>query len=294
VTDARDAIQFLWDQTVRGINNGLTLGELIAQVQLPARFERSYLTQQHYGLAEHHVRQIHAGLRGWFDGYEAELFPLPTQERARRMIDGFGGRSAVAAQATSAMSEGDLRWALELATWLVRSETGPDGRADGGSDDERALLASVLRLIGQRTTAANIRNWCLTRALELENKIHLDRLRGYRASRGQVLSQHPASFVHGLKVILEPSRAAGVHTHVGFDFGNGPVAGLLIRGGVAVPTDGSAADHVMALDLATWADMLVGSLSLVDALAGGRVAITGDAVAARAAMACFDHPSFAP
>jgi len=81
VTDARDAVQFLWDQTVRGINRGLTLGELIAEVQLPDRFDRTYLTQQHYGLVEHHVRQIHAGLRGWFDGLESELLPLPTLER---------------------------------------------------------------------------------------------------------------------------------------------------------------------------------------------------------------------
>ena len=147
VTDARDAIQFMWDQTVRGINKGLTLGELIAQVQLPERFQRSYLTQQHYGLVEHHVRQIHAGLRGWFDGHEAELFPLPTVERATRLIAGFGGRDEVAAQAQAALDTDDVRWALELATWLVRSELGDDGRADGGSASERALLGNVLRTI---------------------------------------------------------------------------------------------------------------------------------------------------
>ena len=81
VTDARDALQFLWDQTVRGINKGLSHGELIEFVQLPDFFNRSYLTQQNYGLVEHHVRQIHNGLVGWFDGIESSLFPLPTVER---------------------------------------------------------------------------------------------------------------------------------------------------------------------------------------------------------------------
>jgi alkyl sulfatase BDS1-like metallo-beta-lactamase superfamily hydrolase len=49
VTDYRDAIQFLWDQTVRGLNKGLSADELTAFVQLPARFDRTYFTQQFYG-----------------------------------------------------------------------------------------------------------------------------------------------------------------------------------------------------------------------------------------------------
>lgn len=292
VTDARDAVQFLWDQTVRGINRGLTLGELIAQVQLPERFERSYLTQQHYGLAEHHVRQIHSGLRGWFDGYEAELFPLPTLERTARLIDGFGGRPAVLNAAREALQSDDLRWALELATWLVRSELAADGRADGGSAEERSMLASALRAIAQRTTSANNRNWCLTRALELDGEINLSNLRGFRVSRGQVLSRDPATFVHALKVVLEPARAVGLHAHLGFDFGEGIAAGLQIRDGVAVPTDGAGAEYLLTMALETWAEIVSARATLTEAIADGRVAISGDATAAQTAMACFDHPSF--
>lgn len=99
VTDYRDAIQFLWDQTVRGMNKGLSADELTQFVQLPKRFERTYFTQQFYGLVEHHVRQIHTGLIGWFDGVESSLFPLPPLQRAQRLIAGFGGRDAVRRQA---------------------------------------------------------------------------------------------------------------------------------------------------------------------------------------------------
>ena len=275
VIDARDAVQFLWDQTVRGINNGLTLGELIDTVQLPKRFDRSYLTQQHYGLVEHHIRQIHAGLRGWFDGYEADLFPLPTRERTTKLIEGFGGRSAVLSAAEAALADNDLRWALELATWLVRSETGPDGRADGGTSEERSMLASALRAIAQRTTSANNRNWCLTRALELDGNVDLSRLRGFRANRFQVLSRDPATFVHGLKVILEPDRSEGLHAHVGFDFGEGVAAGLQIRDGVAVPTDGADADYVLSMALETWADLLTKKTTLRDAVSAGHVSNRG-------------------
>ena len=91
-TRYRDSIQFLWDQTVRGINKGWTSEEIAHRVVMPAVYDRDYFTRQGYGLAEHHVRQIYVGLRGWFDGDEAKLFPLETTERNARLIAGFGGR----------------------------------------------------------------------------------------------------------------------------------------------------------------------------------------------------------
>ena len=42
--DYRDSIQFMWDQTVRCANLGLTLNETIAAVRLPAYFEKHYTT----------------------------------------------------------------------------------------------------------------------------------------------------------------------------------------------------------------------------------------------------------
>jgi len=292
VIDARDAIQYLWDQTVRGINRGLTLGELIAEVQLPARFDRTYLTQQHYGVVEHHVRQIHAGLRGWFDGYEAELAPLPTLERTQRLIAGFGGRAAVLTAAKAALAADDLRWALELATWLVRSEPSTDGRADGGNADERAMLGAVLRSIGERTMSANLRNWCMTRARELDGTVDLSRHRGFRASRGQVMAYPPATFVHGLKTALDPDKAVDLDAHLAFTI-DGMTAGLHLRSGVAVPTDGDGADHTITLTLATWADVLSGTTAFSEAVAAGDITIDGDDDTVRHALACFDPASLA-
>jgi len=292
VIDARDAIQFLWDQTVRGINKGLTLGELIAEVQLPARFERSYLTQQHYGLVEHHVRQIHAGLRGWFDGNEAELFPLPALERTQRLIAGFGGRADVLGQAKTALADNDLRWALELSTWLVRSEVAPDGRADGGSDIERDQLGAVLRAIGQRTTAANIRNWCMTRALELDGEIDLSRHRGFRVGRSQALASDADTWVHALKTTVVPELAADTDTHLAFTIGD-VTTGLHIRRGVAVPTTGVDADHTLTMTHETWADIISAKQTLAEALDTQMVAISGDRAHVTGALACLEHASFA-
>ena len=288
-TLARDAIQFLWDQTVRGLNRGLTATELIEAVQLPEVYRSTPLTQQLYGLAEHHVRQIQAGLVGWFDGTEAELFPLPTAERCRRLIAGFGGREAVAAQAQQALDGGDVRWALELATWLVRSETGDDGRADGGTADERALLASVLRTIGQRTTSANLRNWTLTRARELEGSVDLARHRRHRFSSVEVELGDPAAFLGRLRVVVVPERTTGIDDELAIRLADGPIVGLRVRHGVVVVTDGASASVTVDIDRSTLADVLAAGTTLGQALDAGRATVTGDRSTLAVLTSCFDH-----
>ncbi|MGB5756197.1 MAG: alkyl sulfatase dimerization domain-containing protein [Acidimicrobiales bacterium] len=292
LTIYRDSIQFLWDQTVRGINRGLTTDELIGFVQLPQSYQRSFRTRQFYGIAEHHVRQIHAGLRGWFDGNEASLLAMPPLERAKRLIAGFGGADQVRSQAEAALEADDLRWALELASWLVRCEEDRTGRVDGGTAADRALLASVLRTVAKRTTSANLRNHCLTRALELDGVLDLSRFRVHRFGRAEVLANPPEMYVHTLRVLLDPAAVEGIDLHLRFEFEHGAGAGLHFRNGVAVPTDGVGAASAIALDHQTWADVLSNRLTYDDAVAAGRIRQTGDPAAIRRALGGLDLDSF--
>ena len=282
---ARDAIQFLWDQSVRGINKGHTLGDLSAFVQLPEAYGKTYFTQQMYGLVEHHVKQIHAGLRGWFDGDEATIFPLPPAERAARLVEGMGGESSVRVEVEKAIAANDLRWGLELATWLVRRHR------DAAPDEvDRKLLASALRAVAQRTTSANLRNWCLTRALEHEGSIDLERFRVHRFQREVVEATAPTALVHSLGVVLDPIAADGLDIDLRWRFSDGSTTGLHLRNSIAVPTTGDRAEHEIEVDLDVWADLLRGSLSFDEAVEAGSVVISGDRDTVRRAIACFDFP----
>ena len=226
------------------------------------------------------MRQIRSGIFGFFDGHEANLFPLSTQDHADRMIKGFGGKETVRSQAQGAIDHDDLRFAIELSSWLAYS-TDP-------SDSDKQLLASALRLVAQRTPAANIRNWCLARARHLDGSLDATRFNTHRINKRQILSGPISSAVSILRVLLEPTRAEGVDTHIAFNFSQGQKAGLHIRNCVAVPTDGSSATNSISCELAVWADILSGSTTLSQAIAASVLQIDGNKTQVLRALACFD------
>ena len=275
----RDSLQFLWDQTVRGINKGFSTDQLAETVRLPDLYDVDYLTSERYGIAEHHVRQIHNGLRGFFDGDESKLLPVAPAERYGRLIKGFGGRDAVTRQVDSALQADDVRWATELATWLVRSE--------GATDPDRQLLARCLRVIAERTPAANIRNWCLARARHLDGTTPMNTMFRHRFTQRALDGLSTASAISTLRVLLDPSRVEGFECHVGFVVGDDRT-GLHIRNGVAVPTSGEGADVVLTMSRATLDSLLSEKAQLSDAVADGSVHITGDEESARTALGAFE------
>ncbi|WP_397420579.1 alkyl sulfatase dimerization domain-containing protein [Phenylobacterium sp.] len=283
-TRYRDSIQFLWDQTVRGMNKGQTTDHLAHSIVLPPACDDDYLTTEFYGVAEHHVRQIAAGVRGWFDGDPGGLFKVEPTERAGRMVAGFGGAETVRNLVDEARTANDLRWALELSSWLA-------ARA-GATAGDRQLLADVLRDIASRTTAANIRNWCLTRARDIDGSTDLSRLREHRFRAGQLARLTPREALNLIRVTLDPAPAAGLDHHIGIHFSDAPPAGLHIRNSVSVATDGVGAASTVTMSYADLTGVISGSSTLSEALATGAAIIDGDARAVRAALACFEIPGF--
>lgn len=272
----RDSIQFMWDQTVRGINKGWTMDEISSRVTLPALYDQDYLTSERYGVTEHHLRQIFTGLRGWFDGDESKLFPLEPSERFARLIEGFGGRAEVALQSSAALDSDEIRWGVELATWLVRSAE--------ATQADRDLLARGLRLVAQRTPAANIRNWAITRARHLDGQTPMDRFMVHSFGAKTIAHAASTDLVHTLRVLLDPVKAEGLETHVCFVV-DGEAAGLRLRNCVAVPTDGAGAAGTASMTRSTFVSVLSGRTKWSDA----DITVTGDSAAVDAVRRCLDH-----
>lgn len=160
VCTTRDALQFVYDQTVRGINSGLSPAELIDAVRLPPQLADHPMLSQTYGEVWHHVLAIYAGLLGWYDGNATGLIPLHPQHEAGRIVEGFGGVQPALRAAESALDEGDPAWCARLCEHILRVQ--PDSTA-------RELQSRALRQAAHRTPAWGSRNALLTQALELED-----------------------------------------------------------------------------------------------------------------------------
>jgi uncharacterized sulfatase len=92
LSDYRDAIKFVYDKTIEGMLKGMTPGELVEYVKLPAHLaEKDYLGE-YYGNVAWGVRSIFNGHVGWFDGNPTTMNPLPPTEEAKRMAALAGAR----------------------------------------------------------------------------------------------------------------------------------------------------------------------------------------------------------
>ncbi len=282
----RDSIQLIWDQTVRFANRGYTLDEMIHEIKLPDEFERDFHTQQLYGVVEHHVRQVYTGLFGWFDEDASQLFPLPPLARAKKMIEGFGGRAVMRARFDDALADQDYRWALELGHYLTVFEDADDPEAD------RLRLAGALRAVAQSSPAANIRNWCLTRALELDRTIDLTRFRIHRIREAEVLAGDAARWVAILRVFLDAEQAAGFGDCLGFEFDDGSSAGLMIRHSVAIPVDFESCALKWTMSVTDWAKLLSGKCTLSSTLAEDPALGPSEQEKIRTFLSLFDLVSF--
>ncbi len=157
--DYRDAIRFVFDKTVEGMNKGLTPDELVQYVQLPNRLAQKDYLIEYYGNVEWGVRSIFAGHLGWFDGNPTHLFSLAPKEEARRIAGLAGGPGSLLKQAQKAVSSQDHQWAAQLSDYLLA--------LDPNDSEAKKVKAKALSGLAVNLLTATGRNYYLTVAQEL-------------------------------------------------------------------------------------------------------------------------------
>lgn len=163
LTNYRDAIRFVFDKTIEGMNKGLVPDELVDYVKLSARFADKDYLREYYGNVEWAVRSIFAGHLGWFDGNPTNLFSLSPREKARRIADLAGGRDALLKSAQKALASKDYQWAAELADHLIALSP--------KVAEPKKLKADALTALAEQLLTATGRNYYLTAAKELQDDI---------------------------------------------------------------------------------------------------------------------------
>jgi alkyl sulfatase BDS1-like metallo-beta-lactamase superfamily hydrolase len=254
LTDYRDAISYVYDQTLRWINLGLLPDDLVEKVQLPEHLSESEWLGNFYGGVPHSVRQIYVGELGWFNADPTTLAPLNIRESSARYVALIGGRDAVLTEAKKAAAEGDHQWAAELVSHLVR--------IDQTDTEARKMKAEALRTLGYGTPNSNWRNFYLTAARELDGTIDYSLAIQINAP-DQIAAMPGSALLESLRFRIDPEKTTDLATAIGVEVSDtGETVGLIIRRGVLEVTDTLPTDATVVISSPK---QLIAGVVLVDA-----------------------------
>ena len=288
LSDYRDAISYVYDQTLRWINKGLLPDDLVEKVHLPSALAESEWLGDFYGGVPHSVRQIYVGELGWFNADPTTLAPLNVRESSRRYVRLLGGRDPVLAAATEAAAAGDHQWAAELVSHLVR--------IDPADSEARQLKSRALRTLGYRTPNSNWRNFYLTAARELDGTIDYSLAIQINAP-DQIAAMPGSALLASLRYRVDPEKVGATEVTAGVHVaGSDETVGLHVRNGVLEVTAAIPGDARFVL---TAPQQVVAGMVFLDPVEvlgealekGAATFSTGDLEAARAFFSVFEARS---
>lgn len=274
-TAHRDALAYVYQQTVRGINRGLGPDEIAREVRLPHQIADIPELYPAYVDVEHMARGVYGGLLGWFANDTAELHPPAAAELGAEIVQGFGGARALLERAEQVLKEKRYNLAAKLAAYALAD--------DPGNQDARQIKAAALRKMAQATpTGIQTRNFLLHEALQLEGEIPIDD----PGAHGKfplpveaVRTLPPASTLETLSYSIDGKRALGLVATVRIDITDtGESFALTIRHGATEFAQSAPENYDLSLkfDRQAWAEILLGHNGLREMVDDGRAEFTGD------------------
>jgi alkyl sulfatase BDS1-like metallo-beta-lactamase superfamily hydrolase len=118
LTRYRNAIQYVHDETVKGMNAGKDVYTLMQEIKLPASFD---LTES-FGKVSWSVRGIYEGYAGWYDMNPSNIYELPASSVYPDLVRLAGGPEAVVRLALEKMDAGKPVETLRLTDVVLASD----------------------------------------------------------------------------------------------------------------------------------------------------------------------------
>jgi alkyl sulfatase BDS1-like metallo-beta-lactamase superfamily hydrolase len=120
MTRIRDAVQYVHDATVAGMNEGKELHALMREIRLPEELELS----EGHGKVAWGVRSIWEGYSGWFRTDTVDLYDVPARAVHGELAQMAGGGSALAERALARLAANQPVEALHLLDVAQTAEPG--------------------------------------------------------------------------------------------------------------------------------------------------------------------------
>ena len=266
LTIYRDGIQYIHDQTIRLINEGLYPDEIVELIKLPENLAKSPYLFEFYGTVRWSVKSIFNGYLGWFSGNPSELDPLTRKERAVMISKLAGGDEILFKELNAAVENKQMQWALELSDHLMT--------LNYSIDKVKELRKQALIYEASVSSNPNKRNYFLTSALELnknfKNEVLIERT-------DQLLEQISIDTLFDvLSVRFNPDEGNN-ELSACFIFSSGVIKNIDIRNKVAVvsSTKRDNCDLYIKTDEIEFKRILVGLENPVTSIASGKIEIVG-------------------
>lgn len=282
LTNFSDAIQFVNDQTLQYLNRGYTAGEMMDLIVLPPHLASSPYLQETYGRKDWNIVHIFRYYRGYYTGKVRDLFPQSTLSEAQMSAFLAEGDGDLASKAQAALDI-NPEWALRLADDALVLD--PDNPV-AFETKKAAMLA-----LAENTMNSQARNMLLSDYLLMTDQAHMsfdfgDPKLAFSRIDNNVVPLMPMNTLHRiLAVNLNASKSVATDLVVGLQLTdikmNDPNAPdrytLTIRKGILEvdPPSASEGQFEIVTDSLTWKQLVLAKLDPEDAIANGKVAISG-------------------
>ena len=282
LSNYRDAIQFVHDQTVRYINKGLTPEEIVEKVSLPKQLADHPFLREFYGTVEWSVKAVFTNYLGWFSGDPVDLTPLTRKNKADRMVRLVGINKMIDA-AKSALNEGDLQWALELSSHVLH--------VNNDQNEAKDIKIEALALLGRNQISANGRNYYITGAFEEANEVILKG--SNKRTREQAVQLLPIEYIiYALPGKFKPEDCAEKSDVIYFEFTDTDKHLILtIRNSIAIVAEGPVSKYDVKVTSSekVFREIMSSGIRALTAYTSGELEVDGGPMAFRNIMSCFER-----
>jgi len=115
LTRYRDAIQYVHDETVKGMNAGKDVFTLMQEIKLPEKYNLTEI----FGKVSWSVRGIYDGYAGWYDGNPPSMYEIPSSSVYPDLVRLAGGPEPLARLAQDKVNAGEPVEALHLTDVIL-------------------------------------------------------------------------------------------------------------------------------------------------------------------------------
>jgi alkyl sulfatase BDS1-like metallo-beta-lactamase superfamily hydrolase len=115
LTRYRDAIQYVHDETVKGMNTGKDVFTLMQEIKLPEKYNLTEI----FGKVSWSVRGIYDGYAGWYDGNPTSMYEIPSSSVYPDLVRLAGGPEPLARLALDKIDAGKPVEALQLTDVIL-------------------------------------------------------------------------------------------------------------------------------------------------------------------------------